>query len=131
MSRYSQPRPGPNGERPWSKQEDDILQRYYPREGTHGVLSRLERAGFTRTRPAVTSRAHNKMIAIGDIEGYIPVSKLTATLGQTQYYRVLWLACKDGVLLEIPSRRLKYLVPIEWADTWFEKRMKNLYGEEE
>jgi hypothetical protein len=41
---------------PWSKKEDAILTRFYPKYGSTGVLAVLEHVGFTRSRSSVRKR---------------------------------------------------------------------------
>lgn len=109
---------GPQGHAAWSRVEHKILVDHYPMIGAEGVQKMLADAGYERSSRAIMNHAWNYDIRHGEIPGYVTVNELHPSNkgNQAKYYRMLFEACKDGVLLELPTTRLKYLVPIEWAE---------------
>ena len=47
----------------WTPQEQEILEREYPRGGSAAVIAAFKAAGFERSREAITSRATKQGIA--------------------------------------------------------------------
>jgi len=79
--------------------------------------------GYDRSESALNSRAHDHMLSVGDVPGYVSVAHMiNGRTKSAQYYKVLWEACRDGVLLKLPTSRNKWQVPIEWADKWANER---------
>lgn len=111
-------KPGPRGHSAWSLTEHRILKEHYPRIGAEGVKELLDDAGYDRTLQAIRNHAWTYDIRHGDIPGYVTVNELHPSNkgAASRYYRMLFEACKDGVLLELPTNRVKYLVPIEWVE---------------
>ena len=107
--------------RPWTPKEMEILTKYYPREGPKGTKERLAKLGYERSKHAIVSKANHNMILVGEIPGYVIPSHVLGSCGSTSYYIMLFQACRDRVLLELPNKSTKYAVPEEWADAYVER----------
>ena len=82
----------------------------------YATIDALKKKGYERTKSSVLSRAHLKMIYVGDIKGY--VAGYTLFQNPRALYKMLFYACLEGVLKVLPSGKVRYLVPKAWGDDY-------------
>lgn len=104
----------------WSAREEQILSRWYSRAGGRKVQQILANNGFNRTYKSILLKAQRLMLYRDPPEGYISIYWASRARGDG-YYRILYYACKDGVLLTREGGRVQHFVPIEWAEKMFIK----------
>lgn len=106
--------------RKWTQDEVRILTANFPMRGAKATQRILEEHGYPRTANGVAHKAHDLLLQVGHLRGYVPLRwVVNESITRSHAFNH---AKRDGVLKKLPARRSRWVVPEWWADEYDEAR---------